>query len=1064
MTKTSSDMYIKQATLKPHALSDERHTSAATPRRLALLCRSIAFNCIISAVLAVCHADAGTITSVTVNRGEHNEISSYTVGIDMAPTETNTLYFAYGTDDGGTTTDSWEQVVRVKAVFPDTTSIDFTAPRGMGTVYTYSRFFLADELVAPYDTLYESMKTKNKHIDTGFYPNQDTRVVADFVGIGGYWFGCWSAAYNNRAFAFRPNNGNTCYRGYDGQGGDKAFSIPMQDDIIYHVDFNKNHYLITRASDGMTVLEDNFNYKSFTTVHSLYINAFNQSGTLCNGTSTLKSFKVYDNGILVRDYLPCSTNGVPLMWDKINDVLYPYLPLNSGSATPGAEVAAADDPFTHTVIPVNWAETMNIADWTIDVTVVPAGSCTLSGVIPQIVTDGGTMSAITETPSGTIEFLGWFNAGDAADATPISTNPTLQLSNITGNRSIEARFAKKKVYYNFFLGNFGTFDANGRNTITVQYVTGDIPSFPAWTPSNNWQFDGWDTAMPSVVAPGTMNFTAFGREKAHRIVRYDSAAPAGGDGASWETAMNTMSEALAAAAVWTGEVWIKEGTHTIDATIEMPSNVVVRGGFDGGFYANDDAERAERNPPGHPSVLTAPSGRHLLTLNAGTCNLSTSMFEGITFKGAGAGIVYSDNNGISGNSCVFSNCVFTGGSIRLQKKHAAFYDCIFTNMTAASNYGNIFYEAATADIPFIRCVFKDTAVGPYGFINNNHGGVGIYRDCLFENLNANAGHYERRYTATVAGANAGSMSNCIIRSCSSVDAGGICANVNMRDCRFEGNYVKYTGAANTRDTLLMPLFNETRQISCTFFNNEIEIERPSVTEGYVYGSLASIYMRGAFINCTFDRNIVRVTTGEGATAVRSTLRSTSNGSYGLAANCTFVDNGVDCDIVTANLTGHSLSDGYDFTLVNSILYNTINPDYTPVMTLTGDAGFYLLDCILWKYRTIGQYAPVVTQSAGIRTKNPELARDRDDGNHRYYCFNANSPYAKDFGRDIVVCESGVRYRNAADTAWLFRSNCNNAGGEVGLLPDMRSTVRETGAFRIGTVQETLPIGTMIIMR
>ena len=44
---------------------------------------------------------------------------------------------------------------------------------------------------------------KDAYIDTGFKPNQNTRVVMDVTVLSGreYWFGCWNSAYNRGAFA-----------------------------------------------------------------------------------------------------------------------------------------------------------------------------------------------------------------------------------------------------------------------------------------------------------------------------------------------------------------------------------------------------------------------------------------------------------------------------------------------------------------------------------------------------------------------------------------------------------------------------------------------------------------------------------------------------------------------------------------------------------------------------------------------------------------------------------------------------------------------------------------------
>ena len=68
------------------------------------------------------------------------------------------------------------------------------------------------------------------YIDTGYKPNQDTRVVMDVTvqGAGEYWFGCWDTDYNQGAFAF-GNDGTGIYAGYGNQG--ESVSVKIKNEI-----------------------------------------------------------------------------------------------------------------------------------------------------------------------------------------------------------------------------------------------------------------------------------------------------------------------------------------------------------------------------------------------------------------------------------------------------------------------------------------------------------------------------------------------------------------------------------------------------------------------------------------------------------------------------------------------------------------------------------------------------------------------------------------------------------------------------------------------------------------
>lgn len=85
----------------------------------------------------------------------------------------------------------------------------------------------AVELPSEYARLEHIVAPRGAYIDTGYKPNQNTRVVMDVTvqGTTEYWFGCWDTDYNKGAFAF-GNDGSGIYAGYDGQGGTFGSVVP----------------------------------------------------------------------------------------------------------------------------------------------------------------------------------------------------------------------------------------------------------------------------------------------------------------------------------------------------------------------------------------------------------------------------------------------------------------------------------------------------------------------------------------------------------------------------------------------------------------------------------------------------------------------------------------------------------------------------------------------------------------------------------------------------------------------------------------------------------------------
>ena len=153
------------------------------------------------------------------------------------------------------------------------------------------------------------------YIDTGFKPNQDTRVVVD-VTVGStkeYWFGCWNSAFNNGAFAV-GNDGSKLFSGYGNSGGGVAPIIGIG---RHTVELDKGIVKV----DGATHT-DRSGQAAFQLNYNLYLFAQNRKGSTKipddQGTIRFHSCKIYDNGTLVRDYVPTNNGTAFGLYDKAN--------------------------------------------------------------------------------------------------------------------------------------------------------------------------------------------------------------------------------------------------------------------------------------------------------------------------------------------------------------------------------------------------------------------------------------------------------------------------------------------------------------------------------------------------------------------------------------------------------------------------------------------------------------------------------------------------------------------------------------------------------------------------
>lgn len=165
---------------------------------------------------------------------------------------------------------------------------------------------------------------KNEFIDTGFVPNQDTRVVMDaqYIGAGttSQWFFGVRDSSSLKFDLCIYNSKTKVYDGYIAQN--TTYTIT---DARHTYDKNKN----VTSIDGATVYT--FTAGTISLTHSMYLFALNNAGeTLRPAPSKLYSCQIYDNGTLVRDFIPArNASGVVGLWDDVNSVFY----TNAGTGT-----------------------------------------------------------------------------------------------------------------------------------------------------------------------------------------------------------------------------------------------------------------------------------------------------------------------------------------------------------------------------------------------------------------------------------------------------------------------------------------------------------------------------------------------------------------------------------------------------------------------------------------------------------------------------------------------------------------------------------------------------------
>lgn len=179
--------------------------------------------------------------------------------------------------------------------------------------------------------------TGTQYIDTGFKPNQDTRVVMDVDpkdnGVDDWFFDGRHAA-NNNSFGVYCQYGISAKSWYSDYGTNRLQITGPSSTGRRIIDKNKN---VTTVA-GYTVTHSAQTFQSDYNLYLLCLNSANTRKGYVSGK--LYSCRIYDDRTLVRDFIPCkNASGVIGLWDDANSAFYTNA--GTGSFTAGPEVSEA---------------------------------------------------------------------------------------------------------------------------------------------------------------------------------------------------------------------------------------------------------------------------------------------------------------------------------------------------------------------------------------------------------------------------------------------------------------------------------------------------------------------------------------------------------------------------------------------------------------------------------------------------------------------------------------------------------------------------------------------------
>lgn len=182
-----------------------------------------------------------------------------------------------------------------------------------------------------------------QYIDTGFIPNQDTKLTMKVMATttdnaatsGGFVpYGSSDSSTGNAYECYTWNSNQEA--NYNGQRATLSAAIKDKELIITQ---DKNAFSLV-ASDG-TTMSKAFTYNTFTAPRTLLLFATHRSTPL-KGKQKIYSCQLYDNGTLVRNFVPCiNPSGVVGLYDLVGGKFYGNA--GSGVFVTGPEVYGVDD-------------------------------------------------------------------------------------------------------------------------------------------------------------------------------------------------------------------------------------------------------------------------------------------------------------------------------------------------------------------------------------------------------------------------------------------------------------------------------------------------------------------------------------------------------------------------------------------------------------------------------------------------------------------------------------------------------------------------------------------------
>ena len=165
-------------------------------------------------------------------------------------------------------------------------------------------------LPAGYTELEYIEGTGTQYIDSNFYPNQNTRIEIDFMCTGDMSVFGTQNGFGNRAFMHASTM--ACF----GNSSTQAITAWSN-----NVRYTCSHSKEGTYRNGTLLWTPTYN--EFTAAYTLTLMGNHEGNTVYPYDGRVYSCQIYDNGTLVRDFIPCINNSGEIgLYDRVNKTFY----------------------------------------------------------------------------------------------------------------------------------------------------------------------------------------------------------------------------------------------------------------------------------------------------------------------------------------------------------------------------------------------------------------------------------------------------------------------------------------------------------------------------------------------------------------------------------------------------------------------------------------------------------------------------------------------------------------------------------------------------------------------